>query len=148
MRIVDNKLNTTQWNVLNYLKENCVGKANALNGVVIATELGLTTEQFRYHIARIREHQDVIIGSSRKYGYYIPLREEYREAVKYQQNKALNSIRRNAKNDASFILKAYKILNDVAKSLDGVSQGQLRIQFNGWENEEENFFGDKYVNNK
>lgn len=144
-RIVKNKLSTMQWEILNYLKENAIGKENAIFGVVLASEFGLTDKMLRYHISRIREHSDLVIGSSVKLGYYIPLQKEFKESIKYQQNRALNTLRRNAKHDHNFILKAYKILNDVARSLDHVSQGQLKMQFNGWENEEVNFFGDKYV---
>lgn len=32
MKIVENKLTTMQWEILNYLKENCIGKENAIFG--------------------------------------------------------------------------------------------------------------------
>lgn len=145
MRIVKNKLNTREWEILKFLKENAVGKENAIFGWELAYYFGITTEALRYNIANIREYQDVVIGSNTNVGYYIPLQDEYKEAVRYGQNKALSQLRRNAKKDHNFILRAYKLLNEIAKELDHVSQGQLRMQFNGWENEEENFFGDKYV---
>lgn len=108
--------------VLEYLKENCKGKANAQNGSKIAFEFGMTSIQLRKVIKGIKDKQDIIIGADIKDGYYIPLRSEYKDALKYRQNKCLSELKGNIKDDPSFILKVFKTLNIKRTSN---SQGQL-----------------------
>lgn len=146
-RLVKNKLNTIQWRILNHMKVYAVGEENALSGKTFAERFDITPTLFRYHISRIRKYQEIIIGSSKNKGYYIPLEEEKTQALRYAENKTLSELETRVRQNPTFALKAFKTLNDTLKTTDKALQGQIVMQFNGWE-KDINYFGDKYLEEK
>lgn len=144
-RLVKNELSTPKWNLLKYLKTNAVGFDNAIQGWELSRDLGIPITTLRAYIRDLRKHQDVIVGSDIKKGYYIPLRVEKEQALKYAENKTLSELETRARQNPQFVLKAFKRLNEVVKTLDGAVQGQIKMQLSGYENELVNYYGDKYV---
>ena len=145
MKLVKNKLSSFEWGILDYLKGNALGKRNAISGVELANEFGISIENLRYHLVKIKKHQDVIIGSCRKNGYYIPLEKEYKESLSYSENKALGHLRNACKQNPAFILKAFKTLNELSKTLDKAHNNQFKMQLTGFERELHNLYADKYI---
>lgn len=143
-RLVWNKLNSFEYELLNYLKEHCIGVENAINGKVLANVFGVKETKIRYHIAKLRKEQSVIIGSSIKDGYYIPLQKEKKQALQYAESKVLSELETRIRQNPEFVLVVYKKLHQVRKNLDVVLQGQISMQLNGWE-KDFNMFGDKYL---
>lgn len=145
MRIVENKLNTLEWEILDYLKEYCVGKNNAVKGWILAKSFNITEVSLRTHLSKIKKHQEVIIGSDKKLGYYIPLESEKDEALAYSQNKALGHLKNAVMQNPTFALKAYKLLNETLKKAPKEVQNQIRMKLTGHETETVNYYGDKYL---
>lgn len=144
-RLVKNKLNTIQWRILNHMKVYAVGEENALSGNTLANRFDITPALFRHHIARIRKHQEVVIGSSKNKGYYIPLEEEKAQALRYAENKTLSELETRVRQSPTFALKAFRKLNETLKTTDKALQGQMKMLLSGYENELVNYFGDKYL---
>ena len=143
-RLVMNKFNSFEYRLLNYLKEHCVGLENAKNGYELAQEFGVEATKIRYHIAKLRKEQSVIIGSNIKKGYFIPLQREKNESLQYAQSKVLSELETRIRQNPEFILNVYKKLHEISKNIDIVVQNQISMQLNGWE-KDYNMFGDKYV---
>lgn len=143
-RLVYNKLNSFEYNLLNYLKENCVGLENAKKGFELGEVFGVGAVKIRYHIAKIRKQQSVVIGSTTKNGYFIPLQSEKENSLLYSQSKVLSELETRIRQNPEFILVVYKKLHQIRKNIDIVLQGQISMQLNGWE-KDFNMFGDKYV---
>lgn len=143
-RLVKNNLNSFEYRLLDYLKENCVGLDNAENGYKIGLEFGVSETKIRYHISKLRKEQSVIIGSHIKHGYYIPLQSEKNESLQYAQSKVLSELETRIRQNPEFILNVYKKLHEISKNIDIVVQNQISMQLNGWE-KDHNMFGDKYV---
>jgi hypothetical protein len=146
--LVVNKLTTIEWNIVNYLKANHVSRANAISAEKLSELFsGMDERQLRKHVARIREHQNVIVSSCGQ-GYYIPTIDEQRDANRTLVKHALSEIDTVLNNNPKLIGIFYKHLNEKVKTLDMATQNQLKMQFNGWEREVVNYFGDKYVATK
>lgn len=116
--------------VLDYLKENAVGKENAITGANIAWELNTTSANIRYKIKKLRVSQDLVIGATSK-GYYIPRESEHKQAVSYSENKVLSHIETTLKQRPAFILTLYKALNEYKKSLPEAVNKQLKFNEQG-----------------
>ena len=150
-RLVDNNgLTTEDYNVLNFLKRVALGKKNIQSGTDIMERFGFdNTAQVRTIIKTLRTNKtvDVKIASSPK-GYYIPTEEEYIDGIKLMLDKTLSQV----ETVVNMYPRAEKIIQAVAhviyKSVDKAPQGQMQIQFNGWENETINHFAEKYMNQK
>lgn len=147
MKLAVNKLTTQQWSILNYLKMNAVGKENCINGVVLATKFGIRVESLRIEISKIRKNQNVIVGSLRDRGYFIPLQEEKEKSLRYAENKVLSELETRLNQNPTFAIKAFKKIQETLKKVDGAPQGQITVKFNGWE-KDINYFGDKYQDEK
>lgn len=144
-RLVKNKLNTIQWRILSHMKVYAVGEKNAISGGALADRFDITPTLLRNHISRIRKHQEIIIGSSKNKGYYIPLEEEKERALRYAENKTLSELETRVRQNPTFALKAFKKLNETLKTTDKAVQGQMKMLLSGYENETVNYFGDKYL---
>lgn len=142
-RVVKNRLSSNQWFLLDYLKENAIGKENAISGDKLAEMMSLSKPNLRKEIKKIRVNQDIVIGSCR-YGYYIPLEEEYKDAVKFQESKTLSHIETCVVQRPEFILELYSFLNHLNKTVDKTIQNQVQMKLTGYENDTFNKFGDKY----
>ena len=137
-------MKTIDYAILEYLKENAVSRSNAIKGKVLAYTFGISTMQVRKSIARIRKHQDIIVGSDIKYGYYIPLKKEVKKALLYAENKTLSELENRIKQNPAFALKAYKTINETLKKANKAHEGQ--IYFNEELKEEYTIiYGDSYV---
>lgn len=145
MKIVENKLTTKQWEILNFLKKYGVGKENALSGQLSAEEMKIKKNALRKNISAIRKKQEIIIGSDTMIGYYIPLREELKEALAYSENKALSHLKSSINQNPSFALKVFKMTHEWLKQAPKELQDQLKMKFNGWETDTVNYVGDKYA---
>jgi len=146
-RLVYDKLNSLEHNILNYLKKHHIGLDNAINGKELAERFDISVVKLRGVISKLRKHQEIIIGSCVKNGYYIPLQAEMTQALNYAESKVLSELETRVKQNPNFILKAYKVLNSIKGNLSKAVQDQITMQFNGWE-QDVNYFGDKYINNK
>ena len=143
-RLVKNKLNTIQWRILNHMKVYAVGEENAISGSTLAERFNITPTLFRYHISRIRKRQEIIIGSSKNKGYYIPLEEEKAQALRYAENKTLSELENRIKQNPAFALKAFKTINETLKKANKAHEGQM--YFNEELKEEYTIiYGDSYV---
>lgn len=148
-RLVDNNgLTTEDYNVLNFLKRVALGKKNIQSGKNIMERFGFdNTAQVRTIIKTLRVNKsvDVKIASTPK-GYYIPMEDEYIEGVQLMLEKTLSQV----ETIVNMYPRSEKIIQAVAhliyKSVDKAPQGQMQIQFNGWENETINRFAEKYAN--
>lgn len=143
-RLVKNVLKSFEYRLLDYLKNNCVGRENALNGYELGKAFGVDSKKIRYHIARLRKHQSVVIGSHIKDGYYIPLAVEKKESLRYAESKVLSEVEARIRQNPDFLLTLYKHIHIIKHNLEGAVQGQITIQFNGWE-KDYNRYGDKYI---
>lgn len=146
-RLVKTDLQSTGYQILDYLKTNALGCKNKVSGQHLALKFGLeTTAMVRYHIKRIRVDPSIhlIIGSDNR-GYWIPTEDEYLQAIQYKLNKAISEVETivNMYPRAAKIIQAVSgyVYNKVDKSV----QGQTQIPFNGWEREIINHYADKYV---
>ena len=101
-------------------------------------------EELRKSIKRLRKYQEVIIGSNSK-GYWIALQDEQKEATQMLLNRLLSSIDTLTDIAPQYYNAIYSHLNQRVKKLDLATQGQLKIQFNGWETPTVNRFGNKYL---
>lgn len=117
-------MNEKQLEILDYLKTNCKGKRNAVNGKKLAELFNIKASSVRFNIKAIKNKQDILIGSDIKVGYYIPYKKEVKDALKYRQSKVLSELKGNLKDDPSFILRVFKLLNI---KVDDATQGQLRF---------------------
>ena len=150
-RLVDDKGLTTQdYNVLNFLKRVALGKKNIQSGTDIMERFGFdNTAQVRTIIKTLRTNKtvDVKIASSPK-GYWIPTEDEYIQGVQLMLNKTLSQV----ETIVNMYPRSEKIIQAVAhlvwKSVDKAAQGQVQIDFNGWEEETINHFAEKYMNQK
>lgn len=142
-RLVKNHLTTLEWNVLKKLKAYNIGKENAVAMETLAEQFNVTDREIRKVVKRLRQYQEVMISSCNK-GYYIPLECEQQTANKMLLNRALSSLDTILDNSPKSIGIIYKHLNEKIKTLDIATQNQIKIQFNGWERETVNYFGDKY----
>jgi hypothetical protein len=147
-RLVDDKgLTTDDYNVLGYLKRVALGSKNKVSGRDIAKRFGFdNTAQVRRIIKTLRTNESVHvkIGSDPK-GYWIPTQQEYIESVQLMLNKTLSQI----ETTVNMYPRAEKIIQAVAgavyKGIDKAAQGQVQIDFNGWEEETINHFAEKYI---
>ena len=147
-RLVDDKGLTTQdYNVLNFLKRVALGKENKVSGRDIADRYGFDdTAKVRTIIKKLRIHKsvDVKIASDSK-GYWIPTEDEYIQGVQLMLNKTLSQV----ETIVNMYPRSEKIIQAVAhviyKGVDKAPQGQMQIQFNGWEEETINHFAEKYM---
>lgn len=146
-RLVKNHLSSFEYNLLRELKRNHVSKLRAVSVKELAERYGINDRQIREHIKRLRKHQDVRISSCSK-GYYIPLISEQLESDRMMISHATSAMDTVIDINNKYILILYKHLNERVKSLDTATQGQLKMQFNGWENDSVNYFGDKYLKGK
>lgn len=143
--LVVNKLSTIEWNIINHLKANHVTKARAIPADKLSELFsGMDERQLRKHIQRIRQYQDVIVSSCAR-GYYIPTTEEQQDANRTLLSHALAEVDTVLNNNPKLAGVIYKHLNDRVKTFDTATQNQIRMQFNGWERETVNYFGDKYI---
>lgn len=145
MKIVENKLSTRQWNVLNYLKENAVGKENAISGNLLSDKLNMSRTMLRQNISSIRKKQEIIIGSDTQVGYYIPLQKELKDALRYGESKTLSHLKSSINQNPSFALKVFKMTHEWLKQAPKELQDQVKMKFNGWETDTVNYVGDKYA---
>ena len=147
-RLVDNQgLTTDHYNVLNFLKRVALGKANKVSGRDIADRYGFDdTAKVRTIIKKLRIHKsvDVKIASDSK-GYWIPTEDEYIQGVQLMLNKTLSQV----ETIVNMYPRSEKIIQAVAhlvwKSVNKAAQGQVQIDFNGWEEETINHFAEKYM---
>lgn len=149
-RLVKNTMDTTSHNVLDFLKRTALTKSNRVSGQDIAERFGFdNTAQVRQNIKKIRNAPDnaVIIASDSK-GYWIPTEDEYIQGVQLMLNKTLSQV----ETIVNMYPRSEKIIQAVAhlvwKSVDKAAQGQVQIDFNGWEEETINHFAEKYMNQK
>lgn len=145
MRLAVNKLTTLEHEILKHLKKYCVGKENAIKGWILASSFNIGQEKLRRHLSNIKKYQEVIIGSDKKEGYYIPLEKEKDEALAYSENKTLGHLENSVMQNPSFVLRAYKLLNKTLAKAPKEIQNQIRMQLTGYENETVNYYGDKYL---
>jgi len=147
-RLVDNNgLTTEDYNVLNFLKRVALGKKNIQSGTDIMERFGFdNTAQVRTIIKTLRTNKsvDVKIASDSK-GYWIPTQDEYIQGVQLMLNKTLSQV----ETIVNMYPRSEKIIQAVAhlvwKSVDKAAQGQVQIDFNGWEEETINHFAEKYI---
>lgn len=143
MRIVKNELNTQQWNILNYLKQNAVGERNLIGGKALATIFNMSETTLRKHLAIIRKKQSIVIGANMN-GYYIPLEEEREKALRYAENKNISELETRIKQNPSYAFRALSSLWKAYKEAEKEIEGQTTMQFNGWEKDFHRF-GNKYL---
>jgi hypothetical protein len=146
-RLVKNHMTTYEWNILNHLKGNHVSRKNVISASKLSDMFNTDARQLRTHIRRIREFQNVIISSCQD-GYYIPTEDEQKEANRTLLNHTLSQMDTVINNNPKLIGIFYKRLNEKLKTLDTATQNQIVMQFNGWERETVNYFGDKYITKK
>ena len=132
-----------QWEILNYLTDYCIGKENAISGYELADLFNLSRANLRQHLSVIKKKQDLIIGSDKLVGYYIPLQTEVKEALAYTENKSLGHLINSLHQRPAFALKVYKMLNETLKTLPKEQQDQLDM-----DNVAVNYVGDKYKENR
>lgn len=146
--LVDNKLNTQQHNILNHLKNYCLGKSKAISMERLAVLFNISDRKVRDEIATIRKHKPshVIIASCDD-GYYIPLESEVDEANAMLLQRWLGSTEILLGNDPRLIKLMFWKLNEMKDKLDTPLQGQTVMQFNGWE-KDINYYADKYLKEK
>jgi biotin operon repressor len=142
-RLVKNHLSTFEYRLLRDLKDNHVAKENAVSVATLADTYDITERQVRGHIKRLRKYQDVRISSCSS-GYYIPLISEQLESDRMMISHVISRMDTIIDINNKYIMILYKHLNERAKTLDTATQGQLKMQFNGWETDSVNYFGDKY----
>ena len=146
-RLVKSDLHSIDYMVLDYLKNNALGSNNKVTGDKLASVFGYdNTAKIRGHIKRIRVDTsvDVIIGSDNG-GYWIPTEEEMLDAVMYKLNKAISEVETVIHMYPRAAKMIQAVCGYVHKKVDKTPQGQMQIQFNGWEREFINRFADKYL---
>jgi len=150
-RLVDNsKLNSNDYFVLDYLKENGLGKGNEVSGWKYQNMLGYnSTFKVREHIKKLRNDPtvDVIIGSN-KNGYYIPTEEEYLESVALMLKKTLSQVETIVKMYPRSAKMVHIVASSTYKKVDKSAIGQTQIKFNGWERDFIKRFANDYLENE
>lgn len=143
--LVDNRLTTQQHNILNHLKNYCLGKKRAISMERLAILFGISDRKVREEIETIRRFRPshVIIASDNN-GYYIPLESEMDEANAMLLQRWLGSTEILLGNDPRLIKLMFWKLNEMKDKLDTPLQGQTVMQFNGWE-KDINYYADKYL---
>jgi len=143
-RLVKERLHTLEHVVLKDLKTYHVSKKNAVNMSKLAYRYDVSDRDMRTIIKHLRTYQDVMVSSCSN-GYYIPLESEQDTANQMIISRALSSLDTMIDINNKYILIAYKHLNERLKTLDTATQNQMKMQFNGWERDTVNRFGDKYI---
>lgn len=146
-RLVKTDLKTLDYQILDYLKQNALGAKNKKSGKEIMRVFGFeSTAKVRQHIKRLRVDPTitVIIGSDNG-GYWLTLEAELHDAIQYKMSRTISEIETliNMYPRAAPMLHA--IIGSMFKKVDKVSQGQMQIKFNGWENDFINYYADKYL---
>lgn len=59
-RLVYDKLNSLEHNILNYLKKHHIGLDNAINGKGLAERFDISVVKLRGVISKLRKHQEII----------------------------------------------------------------------------------------
>lgn len=144
-RIVKSKLTTLDYQILNYMKENCVGEKNATFGRIIATHFNISMEWFRKRITNIRKYSGIVIATNPNKGYYIPLMNEWEQGKEYADRKFLSEMESRIRSDRKFVNVIYKEIDRIKNSTDYIEQDQSQMKLTGYENDYYNKFGDKYV---
>jgi len=141
-----NDLSSLQWNILKYLKENALGKENAISGKDLAIVFNLeNTSQVRYNIKKIRVSKiiDTVIGSDRQ-GYFIPYQDEYEKSMQLLVSKTFSMIETCIKQYPKAKDMLHKVVGYQFKTTNKAQEGQFQMQFNGWESEIINKFAGSY----
>ncbi|MCM1437755.1 MAG: helix-turn-helix domain-containing protein [Roseburia sp.] len=84
----------TAYRIYDYLKQNCVGKENAISGRELSEIYGIDRRQLRRHIHTLRNSAEMekVIGSCNR-GYYICREEDFDEADKRLERQALSTLK-------------------------------------------------------
>lgn len=147
-RLVDNSnLNSNDYYVLEYLKQNGLGKKNKVSGSELQKMFGYdSTVKVRNHIKKLRNDPtvDVIIGSDNG-GYYIPTQDEYFESVALMLNKTLSQVETIVKMYPRSAKMVHIVASSTYKKVDKAPLRQTQIKFNGWERDFIKRFADDYL---
>ena len=148
IKLVKNRMTTRQHEILNFLKNFCLGKKNAIRMKELAVMFDVSDREIREEIKEIRKLKPshLIIASSSK-GYYIPFEEEVSEANKMLLNRWLGATETLLANDGRLIKLLFWKLDQMKDELDTPLQSQTVMQFNGWE-KDINYYADKYFKNE
>lgn len=82
------------YKLYDYLKNNHVGKSNAILGRELAAKFNFSERKLRYYVREIRESTElskVVLTCNR--GYYIPTREEGIKDVRRQYSQAVSTLK-------------------------------------------------------
>ena len=149
-RLVKNDLRSLEWRVLDFLKKYALGKDNAISGKSLMLQFDLgNTAGVRKIIKSIRTSNisNTIIGSNNN-GYFIPYHDEYAKSVSLMLNKTLSMIETMVAIMPSSESILHKAIGYYYKNVEKVVEGQMQIQFNGWEREIIRKYAEKYTEEK
>lgn len=134
-------MNSLEWKVYNELKKHLT-KQNGISASSLASMFDIDTRQLRDVITTLRNKQEAkIIGDDS--GYYIGSKQEFEVYIKSRIKRTLSSIKTtldlspNAKNIMYWFLNEYEN--------KGIAEGQMQLQFNGWEREFIRQYAEEYI---
>ena len=140
------KLNTRQWKIYEYLKENCVGKENQKQGAEIISALQeakvlsdtYTPVSLKGDIKAIRRNETVTrrIGSNNK-GYWLMLEDE--DGLEYIRNLTTSHLK-TAVSQGIPTAYFHQVLNTLADN--DLTNNQKKMQFTGNEHDEVKLYSD------
>lgn len=112
------------YDIYKYLKENHIGKVNAIKGKDLSAKFNIGERDLREVINEIRTSQELekIIGSGNK-GYFICTDEDFDEVDKRLERHALSTLkvvwanRKKRSKDGQFKMKMGKYFSEVYESL-------------------------------
>ncbi len=144
MKLVKQDLTSLEWEVYNYLKQNCMGEKSAIGMKQLAENFWVSDRGLRQMIKNITESKVIstIIASGSK-GYYIPLNEQ--ESIKANamlKSRLEGALRRYYANNPSNRHWVYNLLKELDEEYETPPQNQTVIKFNGQENDI-NYFGNR-----
>ena len=115
---------TIIYRIYDYLKENHIGKDNAISGADLSAMFGIDKRQLRRHIHTLRYSMELekVIGSGNT-GYYICREEDFEEVDRRLERQALSTLkvvwanRKKRSKDGQFKMKMGKYFSEVYESL-------------------------------
>jgi hypothetical protein len=146
MKLCKNELTTVEWQVYEYLKDNCISEKNAISMRSLGQRFYLSDRDVRQVIKNISEKKSgKLIVASNNNGYFIPFDEtETTKALSMLKSRLKGSLERYVALNPSDTNWLYSLLSELKEKYDTPPQNQTVIKFNGHE-KDVNYYGKKYT---
>jgi hypothetical protein len=144
MKTKEKKLTTSHYKIYEFLKENCIGKKQAVSMYNLSIEFMISEREVRQVIKDLTEDDNIYtVFASCSKGYYIPSNESEMNGannmLKSRLKGALTRYFANTPNERDWL---YSFINELKELYDTPPQAQQVIKFKGWE-KDINYFGER-----